>query len=216
VRARGIALLMGLVLLAAISLLAVMAANGMLLQRRMAANFGAGGRALAQATRAVEAARSWLNSRADFERTAGCLDDCVLPAAIYGLGQLPRNPEFESAAWWGDHAVATGYHPESRERLPGGGEETNSSSWIIEELRYEPVPEGTTTAAVSGVGYYRVLARGTGSGDETLAITESIIARPWEGEYEPAPFPPNEPSGAFCRQFDPAIACGTLAWRQRR
>jgi len=216
VKARGVALLMGLVLLAAISLLAVMAANGMLLQRRMAANFGAGGRALAQATRAVEAARAWLNSRADFERETGCLESCVLPAAIYGLGQLPRNPEFESAAWWQAHAVATGHHPETGALLAAGGAETHSSAWLIEELRYEPVPATATAATVAGVGYYRILARGSGGSGGSPAVTESIIARPWDGEFEPMPFPSDEPSGAFCRQFDPAIACGTLAWRQRR
>lgn len=214
-KARGIALLMGLVLLAAVSLLAVMAANGMLLQRRMSANFGANGSALAQATRAVEAARAWLDSRADFEREAGCINDCLLPAAIYGFGQLPRHPEFESAAWWQTHAFATGHHPESGEPLIAGIAETRPPRWLIEELRYEPAT-ATTAATVGGVGYYRILARGSGGSPGSLAVTESIIARPWDGQFEPAPFPADVPVGVFCSQFDPAIPCGTLAWRQRR
>jgi len=206
---------MGLVLLAAIRLLALLAANGMLLQRRMSANFGAGGRALAQATRGAEAARAWLNSRADFERESGCSERCVLPFAIHGFGQLPRNPEFESAAWWQIHGFATGHHPETGEPLVPGETEIRPPRWIIEELRYESAP-ATPEGTLAGIGYYRVLARGSGGSPGSLAVTESIIARPWGDGVEPAPFPSGGPAGAFCRQFDPAIPCGTLAWRQRR
>lgn len=215
-KARGIALLMGLVLLAAVSLLAVMSANGMLLQLRMSANFGVSGKALAQATRAAEAARDWLNSRADFEREAGCFNDCVLPVAVYGPGQLPRNPEFEGASWWRDHSVATGTHPETGELLAADTTGADLSRWIIEELHYEPVPAAASAAMVAGVGYYRVLAQGSGGSAGNLAVTESIIARPWDGDIEPSMFPDEAPIAAFCRQFDPAIPCGTLAWRQRR
>jgi len=215
VKSRGIALLMGLVLLAAVSLLAVMAANGMLLQRRMSANFGDGSRALARATRGIEAARSWLNSRAEFEREAGCIDPCILPVAIYGPGQLPRNPEFESAGWWQTHGVATGHHPETGEPLTAGEPEATPPRWIIEELRYEPAP-AAANATLAGVGYYRILARATGGSPGSLAVTESIIARPWGEDVEPAPFPADGPVTAFCRQFDPVVPCGTLAWRKRR
>jgi len=215
VNARGIALLMGLVLLAAISLLAVMAANGMLLQRRMSANFGAGSRALAQATRGLEAGRAWLNSRADFEREPGCIDDCTLPIAIYGSGQLPRNPEFESLAWWQTYGIASGFHPESGEPLTPGEPEARPSRWIIEELRYEPGP-ATAAGTFAGIGYYRILARGSDGSPGSLAVTESIIARPWGGEFEPAPFPADGPVAEFCRQFEPEVPCGTLAWRLRR
>lgn len=214
-KSRGIALLMGLVLLAAVSLLAVMAANGMLLQRRMSANFGAGSRALARATRSLEAARAWLNSRADFEREAGCIHACTLPVAIYSPGQLPRNPEFESADWWQTHGIASGHHPETGEPLTAGQPEATPPRWIIEELRYEPAAAGAT-ATPAGVGYYRILARATGGSPGSLAVTESIIARPWGGDVEPTPYPADGPVTAFCRQFDPAIPCGTMAWRLRR
>jgi len=215
VKARGIALLMGLVLLAALSLLAVMAANGMLLQRRMSANFSAGSQALAQATRGLEEARAWLNSRADFEREADCSDDCLLPAAVYRPGELPRNPEFEGVAWWQSHGIATGHHPETGEPLTAGESEARPSRWIIEELHYAPAPSAAA-GDIAGIGYYRILARATGGSPGSLAVTESIVARPWGGEYGPAPFPADRPSSAFCRQFDPAISCGTLAWRRRR
>jgi len=214
-RPRGIALLMGLVLLAAVSLLAVMAANGTLLQRRMSANFGASSRALAQATRGTQAARAWLNSRADFEREADCTDACTLPFAIYSPGQLPRNPEFESVDWWQNHSIASGYHPETGEWLAAGEPEGRPPRWIIEELRYEPAA-ATAATTLTGIGYYRILARATGGSPGSLAVTESIVARPWGGDFEPMPFPADGPVTQFCRQFDPAVPCGTLAWRMRR
>jgi Tfp pilus assembly protein PilX len=213
---RGVALLMGLVLLAAVSLMALMAANSMVLQRRMSANFGAGSTALAQAARATEAARAWLDSRADVERESGCSTDCLLPPAIHGPGELPPYPEFESAAWWRIHGLPAGIHPESGEPLASNVAEKNPPSWIIEELRYEPRPAAPAGATFAGIGYYRIFARGVGGHAGSLAFTETIVARPWEGEYDPLPYPVTAPAGNFCAQFDPSVPCGTQGWRQRR
>ena len=60
---RGIALFTGLVLLAALSLLALTAASGTVLQRTMAANFQENSMALQNASIAASYARAWLNSR---------------------------------------------------------------------------------------------------------------------------------------------------------
>lgn len=215
-RARGIALLMGLVLLAAISLLTLMTANGMLLQRRMSANFGASNRALGNAMRAATAARAWLNSRPDIERENGCLSSCLLPPAIRGRGELPQHPEFESAAWWRLNAVAAGSHPETGEPLDPAETELNPPMWVIEELHYAPLDEAATGMSVAGVGYYRILARNSSDARGSLAVIESIVARPWDGDYKPLPYPPHASPADFCRQFDPAVPCGNQAWRQRR
>jgi len=216
VRVRGIALLMGLVLLAAISLVALLAANGAVLQQRMAANFGVSAKTLGHATRATAAARDWLYSRPDFEREVGCLSDCLLPAAIHNVGQMPRNPEFESAAWWRSNAVAAGSHPETGEPLANDPAEVEPPRWLIEEVHYRSLADGSVEAAVAGIGYYRILAWSSGSSPGSLAVTESIVARPWDGEIEPLPYPSDQPAGTFCRQFDPALACGVQAWRRRR
>jgi len=210
------ALLMGLVLLAAISLMALMAANGTVLQRRMSANFEASSKALGDAARATAAARAWLDSRSDFERQRGCLSNCILPAAIQGTGELPRYPEFESAAWWMVNAVAAGTHPETGDAVDLPAPEADPPRWIIEELRYVPLDESVSGDQAVGVGYYRILARSSGGRAGGLAITESIVARPWDGDYEPLPYPSDTPPGAFCRQFDQRVACGMQAWRQRR
>lgn len=215
-RNRGVALMMGLVLLAAISLLALMAANGMVLQRRMSANFVANSQALAQAALATAAARAWLDSRTDVERESGCISDCLLPAAIHGTGALPRNPEFETAAWWRAHAVPAGQHPETGEPLHRDSVAINPPLWVIEEVFYEHLPAASAATAAVSVAYYRVLARGDGGSPGSLAVTESIVARPWEGDFEPQPFPPEQQSSTFCVQFAPEVPCGMQAWRQRR
>jgi Tfp pilus assembly protein PilX len=216
VKVRGIALLMGLVLLAAVSLLALMAANGMLLQRRISGNFSADSAALADATRATVAAQAWLNSRADVEREAGCLDARLLPVAIRGPGELPRHPEFESVAWWRAQATAVGSHPATGEPLGTSAAGTEPPRWIIEELHYMPITAPVSEPLVDAIGYYRIFARGGSNGPGSLAVTESIVARPWEGEFEILPYPPDEPPGTFCRQFAAALPCGMQAWRQRR
>jgi Tfp pilus assembly protein PilX len=213
---RGIALLMGLLLLAAVSLLALMAANGMVLQRRMAANFSDEARALAEATRATVAARDWLYSRGSSEREYGCVSGCYLPTAIYHPGDLPRNPEFESDHWWQSHAVAVGSHPESGAPLGSEGIESDPPRWLIEELLFAPPEPTSGEAADTGVAYYRILARGQGNRPGSVAVTESIIARPWGGDATPLPYPHQGSPVAFCRQFDRAVDCGTQAWRQRR
>lgn len=213
---RGIALLMGLVLLAAISLMALMTANSMQLQRRMSANFGANNRALSSAMRAATAARAWLNSRPDIERESGCLTNCLLPHAIRSPGELPPHPEFESSAWWRLNAVAADSHPETGMPLDQDGMDGNAPRWVVEELHYAPLAGESAGSSVAGVGYYRILARSSGNNPGSLAVTESIVARPWDGDYEPLPYPPNVPPANFCRQFDPAVTCGMQAWRQRR
>lgn len=213
---RGIALLMGLVLLAAVSLLALMAANGMVLQRHMAANFSERASALAGATRATAAARDWLYSRGHSERETGCLSGCFLPAGIHPPGQLPRNPEFESDHWWQFHAVAAGTHPESGEPLAAEAIRPNPPRWLMEELHFAPPEQTGSEPANAGVAYYRIFARAQGNRPGSVVVTESIVARPWGGESVPQPYPREGSPAAFCRQFGPAFDCGTQAWRQRR
>ena len=50
----------------------------------------------------------------------------------------------------------------------------------------------------------------------TVAVTEAIVARPWHGDHEPAAYPPEGPLRAFCAQFDNALPCGVLSWRELR
>jgi Tfp pilus assembly protein PilX len=207
---------MGLVLLAAISLLALTSARGTVLQHRLAGNLEEDLDALHNASLASADARAWLEARADIERESGCLTECLLPFGVRGEGELPPRPEFESAAWWRANGFEAGLNPESGDDLgyrSGGAE---PARWIIEELRYEPLSGEDVGPAVGGVGFYRILARGSGKRHSSVAVTEAIIARPWDGEFDPAPYPAADSPGVFCRQFHPSVDCGTLAWRQRK
>jgi Tfp pilus assembly protein PilX len=213
---RGIALFMGLVLLAALSLLALTAASGTVLQRTMAANFQENSMALQNASIAASYARAWLNSRQVNERESGCLENCLLPVGIRSFGELPARPEFESAAWWRSNAWAVGYNPETAETAiaPDGGAEP--ARWIIEEIQYQTTGDIRGENLAEGVAYYRIFGRGTGLNTRSVAVIESIVARPWEGDFQAGIYPPDEPFGAFCRPFESRYDCGSLAWRQRR
>jgi hypothetical protein len=182
----------------------------------MAANFEDRALALARADLAVAAARAWLDSRADVEREAGCQAGCLLPAAIHGEDELPPHPEFESAEWWRSNAILTGTHPESGDPLGPGTSAGSASYWIVEEIHFQFFEEPIQGPAVAAIGYYRIFGRGSGNHPGSLAVTESIVARPWQGEYEPADFPTPVSASDFCRQFDRQVPCGTLAWRQRK
>jgi len=213
VNQHGVAMVAGLVLLTAISLLAVTAANSMNLQRHQAANTEDALLAQNNARLAESWARAWLFSRADIERQAGCLAGCLLPVAIHSTGELPEQPQFQADSWWRAMGITTATEPESGALVAGVGVTRGSGLWMIEELHYEPVPPPDTGPAIRGVGYYRVYSRGAGINPRSHAVTELILARPWEGEYEEALFPPIGHPREFCRQFSPETPCGTLAWR---
>jgi Tfp pilus assembly protein PilX len=212
----GIALLTGLVFLAAVSLLALAASNGMVLQRHQAANFEEKTLAAENAAIAEAQARSWILSRPDVERQKGCVSDCVLPVAIRQPGESGTNPEFESAAWWQINGIQAGLHPESGEAVGVASSGAEAARWIVEEIQYQAAAGMDNLPVFQGLGWYRVLSRGTGRQAGSVAVTEAIVARPWEGDFEVASFPAGSSSATFCSQFSEDFPCGTLAWRQRR
>lgn len=211
-RQRGIALLTGLLLLAALTLLALASARGMVEQRQLAGNFESRRLALENARLAEATALAWLYSRADIERQPGCVEDCLLPVAILAPGALPDRPEFESAAWWRSNGYLAGSNPETGDLVSGGGSGRQPARWVIEERHYEPASETGTR----DVGYYRIVTRGTGKQATSVAVGEAIVARPWGEAVEPLTFPLAPGSAAFCAQFGSGTPCGILAWRQIR
>ncbi|MEE4216736.1 MAG: hypothetical protein V2I48_03950 [Xanthomonadales bacterium] len=210
------ALLTGLLLLAAVSLLAITAAGTMTLQQHQSANFADKTRARSKALLAESFARAWLYSRADSERASSCTANCLLPPGIYHDEDIPDNPEFKSMAWWRDHGVPAGGSPGSGPVTGYVGEKPMESLWVMEELHFEPVDDDSGETGYSGVGYYRIFSRGSGNGPASVVTCEAIVARPWGGEFRTVEFPPQAPLSRFCSQFSDAGACGTLAWRMRR
>jgi len=213
---QGIALLTGLVFLAAVSLLALVATNGMVLQRHQAANFEENVRAAENAAIAEAQARSWIFSRPDVERQKGCISDCILPVAIRNPGEVGASPEFESAAWWRVNGIQAGLHPDSGDALlaPGSGREP--ARWIVEEIQFQAAPGGENDPAFQGLAWYRILSRGSGRQAGSVTVTEAIVVRPWEGDFRVSSFPEMVSSHQFCSQFKETFPCGTVAWRRRR
>ncbi len=213
---RGIALLAGLILLASISLLALVTASGTVLQRNMAGNFEDKALALQNASIATGFAAAWLISRPIISREAGCQTNCVLPAGIHNLGSLTARPEFESSAWWEANAIKAGVNPLTSEVIATSDSGFEPARWVIEEIHYQPTGETRGENAAEGVAYYRILTRGSGRTHRTVAVTEAIYARPWEGDFEAGTYPPDGPPHDFCLQFARKYDCGKLSWRQRR
>lgn len=218
-RDRGIALIAGLLLMASMILLALAIATGMLLERRMAANFSDGQLALQRAQLAGQWAGYWLQSRVANPLDPACSEDCGPTPPMFSAGQLPPRPEFEDSPWWRLHGEIAGVSPGTGEvRMDYSLAGAEAPRWLIEELRLEPL-EGM--AAEPGepeptLGYYRVLARGSGRHPGSVTVTETMLARPWGGDFIPAPYPPAPQSPWFCEQVPDDIPCGRLGWRRRR
>ena len=124
----GFALLTGLLFLAALTLLVLIATGGMTMQRHQAANFQARAQALAHADLASSAALAWLLSRPDTERERDCRKDCLLPPGILNSDTVPSDVEFKTLSWWQANGHATDLHPTGGERLPGSGRVVSGAS----------------------------------------------------------------------------------------
>jgi len=213
---RGIALLAGLVLLAAVSILALTASSGMILQRHMTTNFQEDAVALDSATVADAFAKAWIYSRPVNQRERGCSNDCVLPAGFVNADTLPEYPELESAAWWNANSYPAGTNPDTGETLEIDFAGSDPAHWIIGELHYTATGDERGEKAAEGLAYYRIISRGTGRHRKSIAVTESIVARPWEGDFQVGSYPPRGSSRPFCSQFEGRYECGNLSWRRRR
>ena len=215
-KARGMALVSGLVVLAAVSLLALTAVGGMTLQQHQSANFLDRLRAEANADAALTTARAWLDSRADTDRQSDCVTGCFMPDEVRPPGTLPPSPEFLPGAWWGRQAADAAQDPLNGSPLPVGGAGVGKAHWLIEEVHFQVLDPDQSASTLHGVGFYRLLGRGTGRHARSVAVAEAIVARPWQGTYEAAMFPPDRSPGDFCNQFDDGVPCGMLSWRLRR
>ena len=216
---RGIALIAGLLLMSSMVILGLAVATGMLLERRMASNFGDQQLALERAELAGRWAQYWLQSRSANPLDDTCSEDCGPTPPIFNAGQLPAAPESEPIAWWQLNAVSAGQEPDTGDSridytLPG----TDDPLWLIEEIHLQPlegiIPEPGDPEPT--LGYYRVLGRGSGRLPGSVAVTEIVIARPWAASLTPASFPPWSDETWFCEQVPGDVPCGRQAWRRRR
>jgi len=204
----GTALPLALLLLTALSLLAIVAAADGLLQLRMSDNHTAAAATRAAAESALLWGEDWLMSLDGANRPEPCEQDCADGAVIRAIGQYPVDPELQAGSWWLANGLADGQDPASGEQL---APRASPGHWIVEELFYQPSDE--THPALS---YYRVLARADGAAGGPPAVMESILARPWgEAGWRNA-FPDAPGTATFCRSQTVPGPCGRLAWQQRR
>jgi Tfp pilus assembly protein PilX len=208
-------------MLAAISLLALAASKSMILQQHMAANFSDGQQARQAAAIGIQQGEALLFSIGHDARFPACHQDCFaspLDKIIRQTSELPLSPEFENASWWQSQAFEAGADPVNG---PGRGEAWSYGPkpprFLIEELYFDDLASASSFAdapVLGGIGYYRVLARGTGRGPAAVTVDEAIIARPWLSAATPDSGTPDEKDS--CSAFGSWYDCGLMAWRQRR
>jgi Tfp pilus assembly protein PilX len=220
-RQQGVTLLTGLVLLAAISLLALVAASSMVLQLRMAGNFEDSRLALQNSAMAVALGEDFLYSVGQDGRIPDCQGTCFnspLSTIIHQTTELPAFPEYEAESWWRSWGAVAGVAPLSGVSLENSGVPgAEPPRFLIEEVHFDPttgVPVSADAPLLDGIGYYRILGRGSGRGAAAIAVSESIVARPWKADALPGPG--NGDVHAFCADYRPWYDCGRMAWRQRR
>ena len=86
----------------------------------------------------------------------------------------------------------------------------------MEERHFETLQAGASETAVGAVAYYRVISRGTGKRSRSVVLTETLLARPWQGDYTAGSFPATAGTADFCAQFSLETPCGSVAWRRLR
>jgi hypothetical protein len=207
---KGGVLVLGLVLLSALLVLGLVSLNNMLFQQRIAGNFQQQ-LATRQATETgIHWATAWLTSR---DETTRAQVDLAPP--------IPPMAENLELAWWRFTGFEPGTNPVSDEVLAQTLTDSGfTAHWVMELIHSEPA----VLQPGVDISYYRILSRaaieGVNEASSAPAVTESIVARPWGGEYEPGIFPPatSIPAGTplFCDQFETNLPCGQVAWRQRK
>jgi len=216
-----VALIAGLAIMAAISLLALAAANSMALQQNMAANFSDQQLAEHKAAKAVSRGARFLLGLEHSARRPDCLQGCFnapINAVIYPPLESPVFPEHELQDWWLEWAFDSSADPITGVSLetpwPAGSE---PARFMLEEIHFDDNPDvapGEAAPLVDGVAYYRLLGRGRGLGPAAIAVEEAIVARPWLGEEAVVETSINGDS--FCSAFKPWYDCGILSRRKRR
>lgn len=163
-RQRGIALVMGLIFLAVLTLLSVAAMRGTLLEERMAGNSRDRDLAFQSAELALRAGEAVLSG-------------AVLPAFVTGTPYTPRIAAgVQRDYWiathdWGAAAAAVAAAPANTAAAP---------RFVIEQLNVASGAGGGLgfgALSESGGYLYRVTARGVGQSANTVVILQAVFNR---------------------------------------
>ena len=216
---RGIALIAGLLLMSSMMILALAVGTGLLLEKRMAANFSDGQLAIQRAQLAANWGGYWLYSILENPIDPLCIESCGAVPPLFESGQLPAAIETRPQTWWHQNGQIAGIAPVSGQvKMDYSLPNLEQPRWVIEEVHSQAI-EGILVEPGEHeprLAYYRIIGRGTGRLPGSIVVTEAIIARPWIDDLAPSPFPPINESDWLCHQVPNDIPCGTLGWRQLR
>lgn len=210
IRESGAVLLVCLMLLAATSLLGLAAASDHLLNEKMSKNQVEAAEAERQAGIAMAWGESWLFGIPGDQKPSPCFPPCPAGSVIWAKGVLGSAIEYRDEEWWRANALTAGVDPISGTPIMPGG----LAFWLVEEIHSQPAQTGEN--AVPEITWYRLTARSGDTPNGALAVTESILARPWGDVNWKNGFPATGTSPGFCFGFEPPVPCGRKAWRRAR
>ena len=214
---RGAALVIGLIVMTALTLLTLAASNSQLMQTRIAGNRSHEKLSFQQA----ELALGWAEQGLLLSTTlpSACASNCDSSDWILAAGVLPARLEHQSAGWWQSLAMAFG-----DPRLPSLAPVsvlpvTSVPHLLIELLELEQnVPSATYTA------YFRLSVAAFFPRENGYILLQSVLALPLEnvdqtrmvsavinGNCQTISINPADPDTTV-----PDLPCGRLGWRQLR
>ena len=203
----GVALLLCLLFLTALTLLGLSAASETVMQDKLAGNLQETGQARQSALAAQDWAEGWLLGHGGIAPVP-----CNRPCAgliVHSRGTLPPRPESEDFSWWLANGMEAGVDPISGERqVTLSIDSATPPVWLLEAVHEQAlaVENGTETQA-----WYRILVRGSGHTGKGIAVVESIVTRPWRTGLAPG-----TATQGPCPGFDSSYRCERAAWRALR
>ncbi len=206
----GVVLLLCLLFLTALTLLGLSASSESVMQDMLANNLKEAERARQSALAAQDWVENWLLGL-DGAIPVSCVQPCE-GLLIHAAGSLPTHPESEDLAWWLINGREAGIDPVTGERLATlSTDSINPPLWLIEQVYAVAASEAGT---LHDQAWYRIVTRGNGQAQASVAVLESIVTRPWqttavEGAEDAA-------QAGHCPGFDPAARCERVAWRALR
>ena len=203
----GMALLLCLLFLTALTLLGLSAASETVMQDKLAGNLQDSGQARQSALAAQDWAEDWLLGHHEVAPLP-CAQPCE-GLVIHASGTLPARPETENLAWWLANGMEAGIDPANGVRLAMLSVDSAAAPvWVIETLHEEPL---ASTSGHETQAWYRILARGSGLTGKGIAVVESIVTRPWRLAPTASAVTPGP-----CPSFDSSYNCERVAWRTLR
>ena len=209
-RQAGMALLICLIFLTALTLLGLSASADAILQKKLAANLQETERARQSALSTLSWAEHWL-----LEQDGIAPDSCTEPCSgfhIHGPGDLPPKPEFEDLSWWLDHGHEAGVNPVNGDRITTvSAGSIDPPLWTIEAIHSSPASEDGSTKLQT---WYRLLARGSGRTNAAVSVIESTLVRSWPSNDDIDST--DTPGANTCPGSGESAKCGRVSWRELR